>query len=102
MSVHDNTVLHCRYGYPALVALNPQKLAFATLRSAFEPGPVADFVGRLRQVSLRACLRRNPGNIHRAPTRSQQSSSDCYFSFSTTSRNIARALFVAISLCVAQ
>ncbi len=41
-----------RYGYPALVALNPQKLAYATLRSAFEAAPISEFVNRLRQVTM--------------------------------------------------
>ncbi len=39
-----------RYGYPALIALTPDTAKFATLRSAFEPQPLAEFIESLRQA----------------------------------------------------
>jgi hypothetical protein len=39
-----------RYGYPALIALTPDTVKFATLRSAFEPQPLAEFIESLRQA----------------------------------------------------
>ena len=44
-----------RYGFPALVAVNPAKLKYAALRSAFEYGSVRSFVDRVRSVCLLGC-----------------------------------------------
>ena len=55
------TYTHVRshsYGYPALIALTPDTAKFATLRSAFEPQPLADFVDDLRQA--RPLIRPSP------------------------------------------
>ena len=41
-------LLSSGYGYPALVALNPAKAKYATLRSAFEEAAVASFMERVR------------------------------------------------------
>ncbi|KAK9826486.1 hypothetical protein WJX81_004945 [Elliptochloris bilobata] len=44
------------YGYPALVALTQDTARFATLRSAFEPAPLVEFVEDLRQGFARVGL----------------------------------------------
>lgn len=36
------------YGYPAFIALNPEKAKFATLRGGFEAAAVRDFLGNVR------------------------------------------------------
>lgn len=43
-------VLCRRYGYPALVAFNPEKGAYAAMRGTFEAGSIKTFVSSVRQV----------------------------------------------------
>jgi hypothetical protein len=39
-----------RYGYPALIALNPKEAKYATLKSGFTVSGIRDFVERIRSV----------------------------------------------------
>lgn len=53
------------YGYPALIAFNPSKSKYASLRSAFEEKHVQQFLDSVRLVSLRLGTRRlHPANQH--------------------------------------
>ena len=69
--------LSCRYGYPALVAFDPQTLKVSTLRSAFETAPIKSFAALVRLVRPPPLPRHSRVAAIRVPMYIEESHTPC-------------------------